>query len=103
MPNTYRQTIAQQVAVLEQKFKNQCVVAYNGGAFLVSPVLLSQLSNIKEPSQWVLDMNSNPIFIQGIAHFYEQVYNVYYTALNDYGTAYNTLKTQRSVDSILDI
>ena len=99
----YRDTVAQQLTVFEQKFKDQCVIAHNGGLFLITPELLSQLSNIKEKSQWVLDMNSNPIFIQGIVYFYEQVYNVYYAALNEYGTAYATLKTQRSVDSILDL
>jgi len=99
----YRATLAQQIKVLEQKFKDQCVVSYSGGLFLITPELINQLANIKETTQWVLDMNSNPILIRGIVHFYEQAYNVYYTALNEYGTAYNTLKTQRSVDSILDL
>lgn len=99
----YRDTVAHQIAVLEQKFKDQCVVAHGGGLFLITPELLNQLTNIKETDQWVLDMNSNPILIQGVANFYEQVYNVYYTALNEFGIEYNTLKTQRSVNSLLDL
>jgi len=99
----YRNTLAQQTKILEQKFKDQCVVAYNGGMFLITPEFLTSIKNIKETDQWVLDMNGNPIMVRGVAHFYEQAYNVYYTALNNFGTSFNQLKSQRSVDSILDL
>jgi hypothetical protein len=99
----YRSTLANQIKVLDQKFKDQCIVAQDGGLFLLTPEFLSAIENITEDSQWVLDMNQNPILIDNIADFYKRSYNVYYTALSDYGTKFNQLKSQRSVETILDL
>lgn len=99
----YRNTLANQISVLEQKFKDQCVVAHTGGMFHITPELLNQLSSIKETSQWILDMNQNPILIEGIANFYREAYSIYYTALKEFGEEFNKLKSRRSVDSLLDL
>lgn len=99
----YRNIVVNQIRVLEQKFQDQCILAQDSGLFLVTTEFLTSLKNIKEESQWVLDMNNNPILIQNIANFYNRAYNVYYTALADFGTSYNQLKSQRSVESILEL
>jgi hypothetical protein len=99
----YRNIVVNQIRVIEQKFRDQCVVAQDNGLFLVNTEFLTSLKNIKEESQWVLDMNNNPILIQNIANFYDRAYNIYYTALADFGTSYNQLKSQRSVESILEL
>jgi hypothetical protein len=99
----YRNIVVRQTQVLEQKFKDQCVVAQDGGLFLITAEFLAGVKNIKEESQWVLDMNQNPILIQNVANFYSRAYNVYYTALADFGTSFNQLKSQRSVESILEL
>ena len=99
----YRSTLARQSSILKQKFKDESIIAWNGGLFLVTPEFLAGLSLIKEPAEWVLDMNQNPIWIPELEFFYEQAYNVYYTALSDYGTAFSQLKSQRSVETISDL
>lgn len=99
----YRQALNQQTQIIQQKFEDQCIVAHSGGLFKITPEFLASLKNIKELNQWVLDMNNNPIMIQGIAHFHEEAYNVYYTALTIFGQEFKKLKTQRSSDSILDL
>ena len=99
----YRSTLAQQTKILKQKFMDQCVMDWNGGLFLVTPEFLTGLRMIRQPAEWALDMNQNPIWIPQVEFFYEQAYNVYYTALSDYGTAFNQLKSQRSVETILDL
>jgi hypothetical protein len=102
-PVNYRTAFTQQTKILDQKFKDQCVVAWDGGLFLVTPEFLAGLKLIKQPAEWVLDMNQTPIWIPQVEFFYEQAYNVYYTALSDYGTAFSQLKSQRSVETILDL
>lgn len=99
----YRNTLARQSNILKQKFMDQCVMDWNGGLFLVTPEFLTGLRMIQQPAEWVLDMNQNPIWIPQVEFFYEQAYNVYYTALSDYGTTFNQLKSQRSVETILDL
>jgi hypothetical protein len=99
----YRSTLARQSDILKQKFEDQCVIAWNGGLFLVTPEFLAGLRIIEQPAEWVLDMNQTPIWIPQVEFFYKQAYNVYYTALSDYGTAFSQLKSQRSVETILDL
>jgi hypothetical protein len=99
----YRTTLLQQKKIIEQQFKDQCIISENGGLFLITAELLTSIKNIKEADQWVLDMNQNPIYIQTIANFYDRAYNVYYTALADFGKSFNQLKSQRSVESLLEI
>ena len=99
----YRSILTQQTNVLKQKFEDQCVIAWSGGLFLVTPEFLTGLRIIEQPAEWVLDMNQTPIWIPQVEFFYKQAYNVYYTALSDYGTAFNQLKSQRSVETILDL
>lgn len=99
----YRNTVVQQIKILEQKFKDQCVISQDSGLFYITAEFLTSINNITESSQWVLDMNQKPIYIQNIANFYNRAYNVYYTALADFGTSFNQLKSQRSVESILEL
>ena len=99
----YRTALLQQKKIIEQQFKDQCIVSENSGLFLVTTEFLTSLKNIKEESQWVLDTNQTPIYIQNIANFYDRAYNVYYTALADFGKSFNQLKSQRSVESLLEI
>lgn len=99
----YRSTLRQQTKILEQKFKDQCIIAQDGGLFLTNPELLATLKHINETNQWVLDINQRPIMINNIDSFYKQAYNVYYTALSEYGILLAQLNSQRSVETILDL
>jgi hypothetical protein len=99
----YRITLLQQKKIIEQQFKDQCIISENGGLFFITTDFLASINDIKETDQWVLDMNQTPIYIQNIANFYDRAYNVYYTALADFGKSFNQLKSQRSVESILEL
>jgi hypothetical protein len=99
----YQRTHANQRQIVWQKFQDQCVLVHNGSLFQVTAELLAVISSIKEPEQWILDMNSIPVWIEDIDSFYQQAYNIYYTALNDYGNTYNQLKNQRSVKTLMDL
>jgi hypothetical protein len=99
----YRTIFLQQKKIIEQQFKDQCIISENGGMFFITADFLATIKNIEEADQWVLDMNQSPIYIQTIANFYDRAYNVYYTALADFGKSFNQLKSQRSVESLLEI
>ena len=99
----YRTIFLQQKKIIEQQFKDRCIISENGGMFFITADFLATIKNIKEADQWVLDMNQTPIYIQNIANFYDRAYNVYYTALADFGKSFNQLKSQRSVESLLEI
>ena len=99
----YRNTFYNQQKIIQQRFKDQCVISQDGGLFFITPDFLVSLKDIKEDSQWILDMNQNPILVENVAEFYDRAYNVYYKALSDFGKSFNQLKSQRSVESILEL
>ena len=99
----YQRTFHRQKTILWEKFQDQCVLAYNGGLFKITPEFISAIKSISESEQWVLDMNSRPVWIENIAIFHMEVYNRYYTSLAEYGKSYNYLKSQRSVKSLIDL
>ena len=99
----YQRTFSQQRKILWEQFQDNCVLAYNGGLFAITPSFISSTKNIEEDSQWILDMNSTPVWIENVAKFYKEAYNLYYTALAKYGNEYNKLKSQRSTKSLIDL
>lgn len=97
----YQSTLTQQKTIAAQRFADKCVVAQDGGLFLVTLSFLSSIKIITDPAQWIVDMNNNPIWIADINSFYQLAYNAYHTALAEYGETYSQLKKQRSVKSLV--
>jgi hypothetical protein len=97
----YQNTLTQQKTILQQRFQDQCILAYNGGLFFVTPEFISGVSFIT--ASWVIDMNSNPIKIDSPKDFVELATKTYNDAINVYGEAYSKLKTQRSVKSLVEL
>jgi hypothetical protein len=97
----YQTTLNQQKTILRQQFQDQCILAYNGGLFFVTPEFISGLSFIT--ASWIIDMNSNPIKVDTLKDFVELATKTYNDAVSIYGEAYSKLKTQRSVKSLVDL
>jgi hypothetical protein len=99
----YQSSLKQQKEILKQKFKDDCIYAHNGGLFLPDFAWLAGVSIINEPSQWIIDINGNPIWVEDIKEFYRLAYANYAKALDQFGAAYRDLKTQRSVKSLVGL
>jgi hypothetical protein len=50
----------------------------------------------------ITDDNNIPCMIEDLADFYSEIINKYASASNDYYTAYNSLKKNRSVEKLVD-
>jgi hypothetical protein len=62
-------------------------------------VLLKQ----KLPAAVLIDNNGNPIDVQDLAAFNEDLLTKYFEATNYYNSEYTKLKQARSVNKLLDI
>jgi hypothetical protein len=51
----------------------------------------------------VLDQNNNPIMIEDIESFKDEIFDRYFTSTNEYYIEYQKLKTSRSVEKLLDV
>lgn len=96
----YQTTLNQQRRLLKEQFETDTVVAYNGGLFKVTQ---EWLASIDKESNWILDMNGNPVMIADTNELHELAQTVYRTALAKYGDAYQQLRRQRSVKSLTDL
>jgi hypothetical protein len=99
----YQSSLKQQKEILKQKFKDDCIYAHNGGLFLPDFAWLAGINNINEDSQWIIDINGNPIWVEDVKEFYRLSYQNYVNALDQFGTAYQALRTQRSVKSLVGL
>jgi hypothetical protein len=96
----YQTTLNQQRRLLKEQFETETVVAYNGGLFKVTQ---EWLASIDKESNWILDMNRNPVMIADPNELYDLARTAYQTALAKYGDAYQQLRRQRSVKTLTDL
>ena len=99
----YQTTLTQQKELIKQRFLDNCLTAINGGIFLITHEFLAGFTLLGQESQWILDHNKNPIWIDDVVSFVEQSKNVYQTALKEYGEQYSQLKKQRSVKALVGL
>lgn len=99
----YQSTLAQQKTVIRQQFQDACIFASNGGLFLTSPEFIAGVQALGFDPRYIVDMNSNPIFISDVTKFYLDICNCYKNAVDTYGAEYSKLKQQRSVKSLVGL
>ena len=101
--SNYQSSLKQKKDILRQKFNDQCIYAQNGGLFLLDFKWLAGIASIKESSQWIIDMNGNPIWVNDVQNFYKSSYETYIEALRQFGESYQELKSQRSIKSLVGL
>jgi hypothetical protein len=99
----YQSTLTQQKKVIKQRFDDACVFPWNGGLFQLTLEFLGGLQSLQTNTGWVVDMNGNPIWISDAEFFCQSAYKQYTDAVTIYGTAYEELKKQRSVNKLVGI
>lgn len=97
----YQTTLSQQKDFLREKFKDDCILGFNGGLFLITPEFIAGVRTI--PASYVVDMNLNPILIEDKEKFIEQAIACYSSAVDHYGQSYSKFKSQRSINSLVGI
>lgn len=102
----YMVTLNNQKRIAYEKFLENCVYYQHGGKFSITIDLINFLNtlNTKEIETFVLiDDNKSPINIDDIPSFTDEVMDIYFTQLNEYLQEYERLRSNRSVEGILDI
>jgi hypothetical protein len=95
----------QQKEFLSVVFKDACVFTYNGGIFELTPEFLAGLqlrNNYNTDNKiWAIDRNQTCILIDNVDLFIEKATKIYNKALEEYGTAWNNMRTKRSVSALI--
>ena len=105
--SNYRQTYAIQRKILKEKIDARLTYGYNGGIFKIDRSLLVFVQMLIDQDRTngipLIDSNNNPILIDDLIAFKDEILDRYFTSTFEYFSQYQTLKSSRSVEKLLDL
>ena len=101
----YQQTFSIQKKVLKERIAAKLTYGFNGGLFRIDRTLLSfvDMLCVKERTTGVvlLDANENPVLIDDLDEFREEIFQRYFEVTNEYFEQYQKIKKSRSVEKLI--
>ena len=105
--SNYRQTFAIQRRILREKIDAQLTYGYNGGIFKIDRSLIAFVQMFVDQGRVenvpLIDDNQNPIMIENLEVFRDEIVDRYYQSTLEYNRQYQDLKKSRSVEKLLDL
>lgn len=101
----YRISLFNRKEDLKIKVNNMLIHAHNGGIFKSTQELISFVKLLLDENTStvvLIDQNGNPIEIQDLRSFFDDMLGKYFEATNYYHTEYSKLRNARSVNSIYE-
>lgn len=105
--SNYRQSFAIQRKTLKEKVESKLTYGFNGGIFKIDRSLITFVQMLLDQGRTsgvpLLDSNDNPILVDNLSEFKDEILDRYYTATLEYFNEYQKLKKARSVDTIINL
>lgn len=104
--SNYMVTLNNQTRLLREQYRENLIHYFNGGQFTITQQLVSfcqSLITLHQTNTILIDDNGIPIEIEELEDFTSEVVSKYFEASNRFLMEYNKLKTNRSVESIMDL
>jgi hypothetical protein len=102
----YAATFSSQIKILKEEFNQNLIYYHNGGVFTITKELICFVNLLKDSSTnknvVLVDDNQTPIEILDIDKFLEEILSKYTFAVNSYYTRLSSMKSSRTVESILE-
>jgi hypothetical protein len=102
----YQQTFSIQKKTLKERSEAKLTYGINGGIFRIDRDLLTFVEILitkgRTHSVVLLDINENPILIDDLTVFCDQILDRYFQVTNEYFEHYQNIKKSRSVEKLLD-
>jgi hypothetical protein len=103
----YRQTLSIQKRTLKEKIEAKLTYGYNGGIFKIDRILIVFVQMLIDQGRThgvpLLDMNDNPIMVEDLEIFKDEIVDRYFTSTLEYYEQFENLKKSRSVEKLLDL
>ena len=104
--SNFLETQNNQKRIFLAQYKEDLIFYTNGHKISVDRSLISFCKSCvlsSETSTWILDDNNIPVYIDNLENFTNTVYKVYTDACKKYLDAYQSIKTQKSVQGLVDL
>jgi hypothetical protein len=103
----YNQTLSIQRKLLKEKIESKLTFGHAGGIFKIDRTLIVFVQMLLNQSRTqgvvLLDQNENPILVDDLVKFQDEILDRYFTSTNEYFEQYQTLKKSRSVEKLLEV
>ena len=103
----YRQTFSIQRKTLKEKIDAKLTFGYNGGLFKIDRSLITFVQMLIDQGRIsgvpLIDSNENPILVDDLPAFRDEVLDRYYTSTLEYFEQFQQLKKSRSVDKLVNL
>lgn len=103
----YRQAFSIQKRTLKEKIESKLTYGYNGGIFKIDQTLIVFVQMLLDQGRVngvpLLDANDNPIMIDDLQAFRDEIVDRYFTTTLEYYEQCEKLKKSRTVEKLLDL
>jgi hypothetical protein len=103
----YRQSFAIKRKTLKEKIDAKLTYGVSGGIFKIDRSLLNFVEMLinrgRIENVVLLDINDNPIAIEKLESFRDEIFDRYFTATFEYLEEYQKIKKARSVETLLEV
>jgi len=104
--SNYMVTLNNQKRVLKERYREQTVFYHQGGQFTITKELITFVNMLVERDNSedivLIDDNETPIMIKNLEEFLSDLVDSYFSAANEYHAEYTKLKTNRSVEKLVE-
>lgn len=100
----YALTVARQKKNMQAKFQIGLLYSINGGSFLATPELISFVDLLIRQGNEdaiLIDQNSNPIRVDDLPVFLDNLTVAYHGAANEFFSGYEKLRKGRNVKAVI--
>lgn len=105
--SNYRQSFAIQRKTLKEKIDAKLTYGVNGGIFKIDRSLITFVQMLIDQGRTtgvpLLDINDNPILIEDLTTFKDEIVDRYFTSTLEYYEQYQNLKKSRSIEKLLEL
>ena len=100
----YTRTFEDQKKIIKEKYFDSLVHYTYGGQFSVTQTLITFVNIISSKAETaiLIDDNNNPIKIDDLNKFYEDIVDLYFQASNIYYTELHEMKSKRSIEKLVE-
>jgi hypothetical protein len=103
----YRQSLTIQRKTLKEKIDAKLTYGYSGGLFKIDKTLISFVQFLIDQERTenipFIDNNGNPVLIENLLEFRNEILERYFTVVFEYYTEYKKIKESRSVEKLVDL
>lgn len=103
--SNYRQTLHIQRENVKQRYNSQLQLITNGGIFYAERELVSfvqSLIDTKNDSAIIIDSKNNPVNIENLKEFRDNLLEAYHQASNELYAEHRRLKKSRNIKAIIE-